>query len=98
MRGDRSADQEYGLPSPPILNRSTKRESERIACGLIFTQATGPTRSIAGLISRKNAAAARDQQKRGAIPLTEQFGHAVESEPFADGAQIEFELAAHAEN
>ena len=67
-------------------------KEESLRC-VVLTQATGPAGSTGRWISRKNAAAARDQQKRGAIPVTEKFGLAIESEPLSDGAKIEFQPA-----
>jgi XRE family transcriptional regulator, regulator of sulfur utilization len=87
------ADREYGFPSPPAPSRSAKRASERIAACVVVAQAAGPAGCILRRIARQNAAAARDQQKRRAIPLAQQLRHAVQRKPLADGAQIELQAA-----
>ena len=47
---------------------------------IIFAQATRPPWGRCRGIARKNAAATGDQQKRAALPLAQQFSHAVERE------------------
>ena len=92
-RGVRFADQECGRLSLPPLNRSMTRASEKTVSLRCLHPGHRTSREHWRAVPCKNAAAACDQQKRGAIPLTEQFGHAVESEPFADGAEVEFKPA-----
>jgi len=65
---------------------------------MIITQAAGPANGLLRRIARQNAAAARNQQKRIAIPAAQQLRYAVERKPFADGSQIELQPPALAEN
>ena len=82
--------------SPDPLNEVCVKK-EPLRC-IVVTQAAGPAGSFRRRIARQNAAAARDQQKRGAIPAAQQLRHPVERKPLADGAQIELQPPALALN
>src|ERR1017187_6907405 len=58
---------------------------------MIITQAARPAGTLLRRIARQNTAAARNQQKREAVPATQQFRHPVEGKPLADSAQIKLQ-------
>src|ERR1700722_7592834 len=72
-------------------------QKEPLRC-IVFTKPARPPRRLGRRISRKKTAATGDQQIRGALPLAQQFCDAVECESFANGAEIELQLAAQTKN
>src|SRR5664279_1950966 len=60
---------------------------------MVVAQAARPACRSRRRSARQNAAAARDKQKRLAIPLPQQLRHAVERKAFANRAQVKIQFS-----